>query len=171
MANSQNGYSAISSSQTAKWIIPISGTKKHLILRPGHTGFLLAHFALWFHEEVESLTTQKEWDDWGWAYRPVRGFTVLSNHASGTAMDLNATEHPLGRDNTFSDNQEKKIHARVNWAQMQGTIRWGGDYRNRIDEMHFEINKGTQTVAAVAKYMAGTKRGQRIKQANSHYRF
>jgi hypothetical protein len=78
-------------------------------------------------------------DDWGYAYRAIRGQEDagnLSNHASGTAVDLNATKHPLGKRNTFTDEQEVKIRA---LAAKYG-CRWGGDYKNRADEMHFEIN-------------------------------
>lgn len=169
MSTSQNGYSVISSSETQKWVIPVrSGAKKYLPLRPGHAGFLLAHFALYFHEEVEALNEQRVWDDWGWAFRPIRGqSTGYSNHASGTAMDLNATEHPLGKRNTFGNVQENAIHKRL--AMMDGTIRWGGDYSGRVDEMHFEINEDWKSVTQVAKRLQGTPRGKRIIAVNSHY--
>lgn len=88
--------------------------------------------------EVEKLEG-KTLDDWGYAYRAIRGQEDagnLSNHASGTAVDLNATKHPLGKRNTFTDEQEIKIQA---LAAKYG-LRWGGDYKNRADEMHFEIN-------------------------------
>jgi len=42
----------------------------------------------------------------------------------------------LGKRNTFTDEQAVKIRA---LAAKYG-CRWGGDYKNRADEMHFEIN-------------------------------
>lgn len=78
-------------------------------------------------------------DDYGYAYRAIRGQEDagnLSNHSSGTAVDLNSNRHPLGRRNTFTPEQEIKVRA---LAAKYG-LRWGGDYRNRADEMHFEIN-------------------------------
>lgn len=99
---------------------------------------LLINFCAEFNQEVEKLES-KTLDDWGYAYRAIRGQEDagnLSNHASGTAVDLNATKHPLGKRNTFTDEQEIKIRA---LAAKYG-LRWGGDYKNRADEMHFEIN-------------------------------
>ena len=55
MATSQNGFPALASDSPSlhKWIIP--GTDRHFVARNGSAGFLLAHFALWFHECVEPL--------------------------------------------------------------------------------------------------------------------
>lgn len=88
--------------------------------------------------EVEKLEG-KTLDDWGYAYRAIRGQEDagnLSNHASGTAVDLNASKHPLGKRATFTDEQEITIRA----LTAKYGLRWGGDYKNRADEMHFEIN-------------------------------
>jgi len=172
VASSQNGYPVIfRSSEVAKWFIPVtSGNQKYLPLRPGHTGFILAHFALYFHEEVERLNVQRVWDDWGWAVRSITGPSrIYSNHASGTAQDLNATEHPYGRRGTFSDAQEDAIHSRLREDRMRGSIRWGGDYSGTKDEMHFEIAQGYTTITAVARDLRQSPRGKRIIQANKHY--
>jgi len=76
-------------------------------------------------------------DSWGYAFRPIRGQTeMLSNHSSGTAVDLNAEAHPLGKRETFTMEQETIVRQ---IAAKYG-CRWGGDYKNRADEMHFEIN-------------------------------
>jgi hypothetical protein len=76
-------------------------------------------------------------DSWGYAFRPIRGETeTLSNHSSGTAVDLNAEAHPLGKRETFTMEQETIVRQ---IAAKYG-CRWGGDYKNRADEMHFEIN-------------------------------
>ncbi|MFM7856491.1 MAG: M15 family metallopeptidase, partial [Flammeovirgaceae bacterium] len=96
---------------------------------------LLISFAKDFHNQVEPIDEGQQ-DDWGYAYREVRGSTlILSNHASGTAIDLNATKHPLGAANTFSDEQSATIRR---LCRKYG-LRWGGDYKSRKDEMHFEI--------------------------------
>jgi hypothetical protein len=97
---------------------------------------ILVNFAKDFHEQVEPID-KGQLDDWGYAYRPIRGTTVhLSNHASGTAIDLNAVKHPLGASGTFSKAQERTIRQLC----AQYGLRWGGDYEVRKDEMHFEIN-------------------------------
>ena len=98
-------------------------------------GPLLAAFAAEFHELIESLDTGAL-DDWGYCYRMVRGTTdKLSNHSSGTAIDLNALKHPLGKVGTFPAEKVPMIRA---LAKKYG-LKWGGDYKSRADEMHFEI--------------------------------
>ncbi len=98
-------------------------------------GIILAAFAAEFHEKVEPLD-KGALDDWGYAYRPVRGQTTgLSNHASGTAIDLNATKHPLGKKDTFSIMQKMTLQQLVK----KYGLRWGGTYLTRADEMHIEI--------------------------------
>lgn len=102
---------------------------------------LLISFARDFHADVERIN-DGQLDDWGYAFRDIRGATTLSNHASGTAIDLNATQHPLGAENTFTEEQARTIRR---LCRKYG-LRWGGDYRNRKDEMHFEIALNAQQV-------------------------
>jgi len=125
---SQNGYTAP--------IVPVSRQVPGgvLPLRPGPAGDLLAWVARQFHALVEPLN----WPGcWGYAYRDIRGSTGLSNHASGTAVDLNAPKHPLSVRNTFTAAQVSAIRGIL--AKTGGCVRWGGDYVGRVDEMHFEI--------------------------------
>lgn len=162
MTTSQNGWPVIgSSAQCKKWVIP--GTGRHLILAPGAPGLVLAHFALWFHEKIEPLNTG-EWDDWGWAYRPIRGSSTISNHASGTAADLNAVKHPMGRSNTFSAWQRTKIKFRLR-TKYRGAIVWGAKW-SRPDDMHFELSSDQRRVSRVAADLRSTKRGRRLLAAN-----
>ena len=98
-------------------------------------GPLLAAFAADFHELIEPID-EAGLDDWGYAFRMVRGTTdKLSNHSSGTAIDLNATRHALGKVGTFPAEKVPMIRA---LAKKYG-LKWGGDYKNRKDEMHFEV--------------------------------
>jgi len=101
-----------------------------------------------FNDEVEKLAGSPL-DDWSWANRNVRDSdTVISNHASATAIDLNALKHPRGPRGTFSAAQVKALRKIL--ASYDGVIRWGGDYQNTADEMHFEINASKARVRAVA---------------------
>jgi hypothetical protein len=59
----------------------------------------------------------------------------LSCHSSGTAIDINATKHALGKVGTFPNEKVPMIRA---LAKKYG-LKWGGDYVNRKDEMHFEV--------------------------------
>lgn len=146
MATSQNDWPASSdrralgvSTFTAAGVAFPGGVKA------GDVSTVLGYVATQFHHRVEALVPG--WC-WGWAYRDVRGSAGLSNHASGTAIDVNAPHHPLGSVGTFSEAQRGEIHTIL--AEVGGVVRWGGDYTGRKDEMHFEIHGNAQAVAAVA---------------------
>jgi hypothetical protein len=168
MAQSYNGWPVLSSDsrQLRKWIIP--GTNRHFVLRDGSAGFLLALFLLWYHEAVERLDLRaEEWDDWGYAYRPVRGETSgFSNHASGTAADANATKHPMGVSpwKTLTPKQIRMIRRRLKHF-MRGTLAWGGEW-SRPDGMHYELAVPLRRAEKVARILSNTKRGRRILKAN-----
>ena len=109
-------------------------------------GELLAAFAAEFNEKVEAIDGGSL-DDWGYCYRPIRGTTAnLSNHASGSAIDLNSTKHPLGKDKTFTKEQEKTIQQLIKKYKLA----WGGNYKKRKDEMHFELDCTPDEAAALA---------------------
>ncbi len=106
---------------------------------------LLIGFAAEFNRLIEPIDGAKL-DDWGYAFRDIRGNVgKLSNHSSGTAIDLNAVKHPLGAVGTFPNEKVPMIRA---LAKKYGLI-WGGDYRNRKDEMHFEVALTPAKVAAL----------------------
>ena len=108
---------------------------------------LLIGFTAEFHKLIEPVDEGKL-DDWGYCYRDIRGKTgKLSNHSSGTAIDLNAPKHPLGKVGTFPAEQVPMIRA---LAKKYGLF-WGGDYQNRKDEMHFEINVSPAKAAELIK--------------------
>ena len=96
---------------------------------------LLVGFAAEFHATIEPID-HGALDDWGYCFRMVRGREDrLSNHSSGTAIDLNANKHPLGAENTFAEGKALLV---IQLAAKYG-LKWGGTYRNRKDEMHFEV--------------------------------
>lgn len=148
MATSQNGWPA---SAKAGDFVPFAWVTGRV--RPGDTYTVLNYLARRFNAEVEGI---EAWQSWGWNYREVRGSTAsLSNHSSGTAVDFNATRHPLSRRGTFSSAQVAAIRRIL--SSLGGVVRWGGDYTSRADEMHFEINATPARVAAVARAInAGT---------------
>lgn len=95
-------------------------------------------------------------DDWGYANRCVRGTgpgtgrpCVKSEHAWGTAIDVNATSNPMTSD--------RRVHTSLPPAvsQLAGRwgLRWGGDYTGaRKDPMHFEF---MGTPASMRQYPKG----------------
>lgn len=168
MSKSQNGFPALAagSPQLHTWVIPAKNGEIRLTLRNGSAGFILAWVALRLAETIVALKG-KVVDDWGYAYRPIRGYiTTLSNHSSGTAMDLNSTRHPLGKTGTWSKKQVGSIHALLRLHVLRLVVRWGGDYHGRKDEMHFEINASLAVCEVVAKALMKTPRGKRLLAAN-----
>lgn len=138
---SQNGWVANQIELTDVQLIP--GTQRKLRLRKGNAGFLLRRIAAFIDKYVENIDEPKQ-DDWGYAERNIRGSeTTVSNHASGTAEDINAEKHPLGVRGTWTQAKKDKIHAHlreyIDPATGKNVIRWGEDYSNRVDPMHFEI--------------------------------
>lgn len=64
-------------------------------------------------------------------YRNVRGAGHLSMHAYGAAIDFDAAHNPLGASHGKMPKEVVAIFKAEGW-------RWGGDYTNRQDWMHFE---------------------------------
>jgi hypothetical protein len=153
MIKSANGW--IASKDRAEIGIdsfPIPGTKVKLACAKA-VAPLLVGFAAEFHRLIEPID-EGTLDDWGYCFRQVRGSSDnLSNHSSGTAIDLNATQHPLGKVGTFPIEKVPMIRA---LAKKYGLI-WGGDYRNRKDEMHFEIALTPAKAAALIKKLGQSK--------------
>jgi hypothetical protein len=132
---SYNGYPASKDPDEIKIkSYPVKGTDRRLRCAES-VGPLLAAFAAEFHELIEPID-EGTFDDWGYAFRMVRGSTDrLSCHSSGTAIDLNATKHPLGKAGTFPAEKIPMLRA---LAKKYG-LKWGGDFKSRPDDMHFEV--------------------------------
>jgi len=161
MAVTQNGWAALTTapSHVGKYI---TGR-----LLPGDVATVLEWVCEQFDKRVEKIDKAQSW---GWAYRAnANNKAVLSNHASGTAVDLNASKHPNGvkTTKTFSDAQIKEVHKIL--TEAGGVVRWGGDYPAQYtpDAMHFEINSTPVQVALVAKKLAGTSLSTPVASAGT----
>jgi hypothetical protein len=145
MAVSQNGWPVNPPRQSRL----VAGTALKLVVADGPAGDLLLRFASDFDRLVEDIDTARggQRDDWGWADREIRGGGDISNHASGTAIDLNALRHALGATGTFTHAEQAALRRLLD--RYEGVIRWGGDYSGRRDEMHFEINADEAAVRRV----------------------
>jgi hypothetical protein len=114
----------------------VENTSIVLPVKSGDVATVLMYVAGRFNREVQALRSGQ---CWGYGYRKnVNNPSVWSNHASGTAVDLNAVLHPNGAKNTFTSSQVSSIRAIL--AHCGEVIYWGGDYRGTTDEMHFEID-------------------------------
>lgn len=148
MATSQNGWLVFTNS-TDPNLIAISKIAGRV--RKGDVEVIFDHLVAWFDKYIEDVDEGE--DEWGYSYRPIRGQSSgFSNHASGTAIDLNAMVHPRGKSNTFESAQQAAIRRQMS-SVYDDVVRWGGSYDPRlskIDDMHFEINASASEVKRIA---------------------
>ena len=145
MARSVNGWTVISSSQLnrnpfpATKIAPIPGVLK------GDVATVLHYVGYQFNKKVEKLYNP---GCWGYAYKKL-GTISWSNHASGTAIDLNAPSHPWKKKGTFNTKQRLEIRKILNF--LESAVTWGGDWSIAyVDEMHFEIKGSSAKIKKIA---------------------
>jgi len=151
MPSSYNGWPA-SPDRAALNITPlvIAGEPFAPGVRGGDVHTVLGYVAQQVHNRVESVSAGHSADDWGYAYRAnTNNPSQLSCHASGTAIDYNATQHPNGRGGTWSASEKAEILRIL--AEVNNVVRvlWG------YDEMHFEICGNMAQVAAAAAKVRG----------------
>lgn len=134
MASSQNGFPA-SADRNAIGVRTFQVPGRPDVAMPLRADIapLILEFMRWWNATVEPLVVP---GCWGHAFRDIKGAKTLSNHASGTAGDINAPRHPLGAVGTVPAHLRGAISAK---AGSLG-LRWGGDYNGRKDEMHVEVN-------------------------------
>jgi len=114
----------------------VPGTNVTLPIKSGDVATVLTYVAQRFNAEVETL---EGWQCWGYDYRAnVNNPSVWSNHASGTAIDLNAVKHPNGARATFTAAQIAAVRRIL--AVCGPVVYWGQDYTGTVDGMHFEID-------------------------------
>lgn len=94
--------------------------------------------ALWAAWEAAHLLPHIWTWDGSWVPRYIRGSrSILSNHAYGTAFDINAAYNGLGKTPALID-QPGCVRELVGIAWDYG-FAWGGWYPTRPDGMHFEV--------------------------------
>lgn len=148
MASSQNG-----------WAVDYSGAgqdRAPLIrdvyvpngVRAGDVATIFRWLAEQYDRRVERL--RPGWC-WGWHVKVIEGSSVISNHASGTAVDFNAPDNPMRTGSTeksLTAEQIAECHALE--RESGNVLRWGGDF-SRDDPMHWEIIGTSTEVAALAR--------------------
>ncbi|MFM6344063.1 MAG: M15 family metallopeptidase, partial [Dolichospermum sp.] len=83
----------------------------------------------------------------------VKDFRKLSNHAFGSAFDINASFNPLGQI-PASISKKGSVRLLVSTANDYGFF-WGGHFNTRKDGMHFEVAKiltSSELAALATKY-------------------
>lgn len=118
--------------------------------RPFPAGVKRGDVAVVFTYLVNALATRVEpfndgYGMWGFNYRAnVNNPSSLSCHASGTAIDWRAPDHPNGVSGTFTAAQYAEIGQIL--QELDSVVRHLRGY----DEMHFEIRGSAAQVKAVA---------------------
>lgn len=154
---SQNGYKANDRSLIKTYTVNGIEHSGKVAVREGDVATVLLWILRKYDREVQPL----HWPGvWGYAERDIRGSTTtLSNHASGTAVDADADDHPLGTSPSanYTAAQIREIHHILAYTVVDGVqvVRWGGDYTGRKDGMHFEINASPTLVAKLAAKILG----------------
>ena len=94
---------------------------------------------------------------WGYNYRAnANDPSSLSCHASGTALDLNAPEHPNGVRGTFTDAQRHEIYKILD--ECHGALYWlDGVDGGTADEMHVEACVDAATMARIAAQLLAAR--------------
>lgn len=154
MANSQNGWPVVAPGAIDK--SPISGHTYPNGFREGNVYKAFVWLFTQMSTRVESVAIGSPADEWGYYVKMIEGSKTISNHASGTAGDYNATEHVMGVRNTYSPKQRDEIHKILD--ECDHLFRWGGDFTGRPDDMHFEIIKDE---VAVDKFVASLEPQER----------
>lgn len=136
MATSYNGWDAIPSGADPRLTVIEPAPGRKFRVRAGAVATIFDYLIRRYHREVEPITGGVL-DDWSYAYRAVRESTTLSNHASATAVDLNATKHPwqTTAEQNMTANQIRACEVLV--ADLRGVVRWLRGH----DPMHWEIQR------------------------------
>ena len=162
MTTSQNGWQVIPDYLDAALVNMRFITGQ---IRGGDTAVVLGWVADRYNSTVEPIRVDQSW---GYAPRKIAGSSTISNHASGTAIDINSSDHPQHADTM--DAAHKAACRAIVEASKVGVVpvvRWGGDYpTSQLDQMHFEIGLQSQGVTpAMVATLAQRIRGDQVQAA------
>lgn len=113
--------------------IPTRSGYKAVIQVAKGAGPVFAELIRWFDDSIEPVRSVGSY-----CHRAIRGkegTEKASHHAAGTAIDINADQHPLGKRDTFTPEQQRLIRSKI----LELGLTWGGDWTGRPDDMHFEV--------------------------------
>lgn len=162
MAKSLNGWAVLV--PTSKLLVRrrVPGTKRDITMRREVIPLFLA-LAHDYDEWLRSIDVGA-FDDAGYAYRQARMANDFSNHASGTALDINWSKE--GAQNSAAGHAFFEVPShRASINQMKRVyqiVDWGGNWRAK-DYMHWELRPGTTLadVQRVIKYLGIDAKGVR----------
>lgn len=144
MTISYNGWSASPSPSAIGIRTYTVGSSQRVALRSS-VAPILVWLANYYDRNIENIDGSRL-DDWGYSYRLTRGGGSMSNHSSGTAIDLNALHYPRSTNNMTSAKQEecRQLVRKINNAAGKTLVKWGGEWSGEYrDQMHFELAPNT----------------------------
>lgn len=149
----------------------VPGTKRSITMRKNVLPIFLA-YASEYHTKIAPID-KGTLDDWGFSYRIARASSSWSDHASGTALDLNATKEGAQGPNNFdwwnSGGHAKTMRALLKKYEILmwgGSTQLGGDYQQpkNWDWMHVALKPGTNSAQVRAlKRKLGIKKDGTFK--------
>jgi len=156
---SLNGWPGVENSGPALRSIKIPGTNRTVVLEKNCAPLFAAYLADW-HKTVLPIDGSRSYlGPDGWEYRQARTGDGLSNHASGTAVDVRYDVLKADHLRHMNALQIKAVHRLLDkYVDDQGrrVFGWGGDWTvgTYCDEMHTEL---AQSWAIGARGRATTK--------------
>jgi len=167
MAKSINGWTVLVPGSSLLSTKTIPGTTRRITMRRSVLPLFLA-LAYDYDDWLRSVD-KGPLDDAGYAYRQARAANDFSNHASGTALDLNwRSEGAQGSAAGKAFFEDPEHRAKIEWLKtLYQVVDWGGDWRAR-DYMHWELSPGTTQaqVDAVIKHLGIGPLGVRHNDAH-----
>lgn len=148
---SYNGWPVVDQSAIVPMVV--AGVEFPGGVLAGDVAIVLTAFAQWWHETIEPL---KAGDCWGYEVRAdTNDPNLISCHASGTAIDLNAPDHPNGGSQYagLGLGQVNAINAKV--AEI-GCLYWGANFTGVHDPMHIEIQGSAGAVKDAAMRLSSS---------------
>ena len=148
MTTTRNGFTVVKLGSPHLVTITVGG-RKFTVKREAATAFKRL---LTFVNAVEPFSEAGY--DGGYAYRAVRGNTqAWSEHAAGTAVDVNASQHPMQYRHQYegwSALQVRMLHWYLATTATGRLFKWGAEFTTRHDPMHFEV-RSPELLAAYDK--------------------
>ena len=164
MAKSLNGWPVLVPGSKLLRTATVPGTTRRITMRSDVLPLFLA-LAHDYDEWLRSIDTGKV-DDGGYSYRAARAANDFSNHASGTALDINWSKEGAQGSNAgkkfFGTAEGQKDIEQIKKVYGEDIVDWGGDWRAK-DYMHWELQPGVklQKVLDRIKFLGIDKNGVR----------
>jgi len=142
MATSLNGWPVLVPTSKLLRTDTVPLTTRKIRMRKDILPLFLA-LAFDYHDWIRPID-KGSFDDAGYVYRKSRAINLWSNHASGTALDINwAKEGAQVAANRRFWAKPENIAAIKRIKRVYKVITWGGDWSPKYwDPMHFEITRG-----------------------------